>query len=234
MKKKLYSTFNHWFYADGQKEPGEIYFYSDPHFSDEEMKYLRKNYIGDEEQVKKINSKIGKNDTIVFLGDIGNTDFIKKIRGYKVLIMGNHDKGPSNYRRVEKFISKDEYNSMSEEEKKEFSRVREVSNLPNCDFTERLYYLDNCLFDEVYDGPLFISNKILLTHAPIKYDNGLNIHGHDHSNRDFVDDLHLNVCAENINYTPISLSSIIKSGRLAHILDLNAATVERAKDGCNK
>ena len=93
MYKHLYDSFSHWYRG------GSIYFYSDPHFNDDEMKYLRKNYIGDDEQVKAINRKIGKKDTIVFLGDIGCIDFIRKIRGYKVLIMGNHDSGASNYKR---------------------------------------------------------------------------------------------------------------------------------------
>lgn len=92
MIKGLYDSFAQRWYRGGS-----IWFYSDPHFSDEEMKYIRKNYIGDDEQVKRINSKIGKNDTIIFLGDIGDTTFIKKIRGYKVLVMGNHDAGASNY-----------------------------------------------------------------------------------------------------------------------------------------
>ena len=92
--KFLYPLFDHWFRG------GNIWLYSDPHFSDDEMKYIRKDYIGDEEQVKRINSKVGKNDTIIILGDIGNTDWVKKIRGYKVLIMGNHDSGKSNYQRI--------------------------------------------------------------------------------------------------------------------------------------
>lgn len=90
-KEWLYAPFRHWFRG------GQIYFYSDPHFGDEEMAYLRKDYIGDEEQVKSINSRVGKNDTIVFLGDIGDETYISKIRGYKVLIKGNHDKGNSRY-----------------------------------------------------------------------------------------------------------------------------------------
>ena len=92
MIKGLYNAFaERWYHG------GSVWFYSDPHFGDEEMKYLRKNYISDDEQVKRINSKLGKNDTIIFLGDIGDTSFIKKIKGYKVLVMGNHDAGRSNY-----------------------------------------------------------------------------------------------------------------------------------------
>ena len=54
MYKGLYDCFKHWFHG------GQVYFYSDPHFSDAEMQYLRKNYIGDDEQIKRINAKIGK------------------------------------------------------------------------------------------------------------------------------------------------------------------------------
>jgi len=90
----MYDCFAHWFH-EGR---GTVYFYSDPHFSDPEMVHLRKDYIGDEEQVKRINSKIGKYDTLVILGDVGDPTWIKKIRGYKVLIMGNHDVGATKYK----------------------------------------------------------------------------------------------------------------------------------------
>ena len=178
MDKWLYEKFSNWFHG------GTIYFYSDPHFSDEEMKYLRKNYIGDEEQVKRINSKVGKNDTIVILGDIGDKEWVKKIRGYKVLITGNHDAGATTYK----------------------------------DY-----------FDEVYDGALFISSKILLSHEPINYPFALNIHGHDHSGWETSgNDLCWNMCAERINYTPISIQEIVKSGILKSIPSIHRATIDKA------
>lgn len=96
MFKNLYDNFAHWFH-NGR---GTVYFYSDPHFNDPEMVHLRKNYIGDEEQIKRINSKIGKYDTLVVLGDVGDIEWARKIRGYKVLVMGNHDKGASNYKGI--------------------------------------------------------------------------------------------------------------------------------------
>lgn len=74
-----------------------IYFYSDPHFNDETANEFRKDYIGDEEQVKRINSKIGKKDVLFILGDVGDPSFIEQIRGYKILITGNHDKGKTTY-----------------------------------------------------------------------------------------------------------------------------------------
>ena len=161
MYKGLYKLFKHWFHG------GQVYFYSDPHFNDEDMKYLRKDYIGDDEQVKRINSKIGKHDTLVILGDVGDLSYVKKLRGYKVLIMGNHDTGVTKY---------EEY------------------------------------FDEVYEGILVISEKIVLSHEPLAIPHMLNLHGHVHGKVE-TDKMHMNLSAEFINYTPISLKSIIESGR---------------------
>ena len=76
-----------------------IWVYADPHFGDEEMELYRRNYIDDDEQVKRINSKVGKKDVIFILGDIGDAEYVKRIRGYKILVMGNHDRGKSYYQR---------------------------------------------------------------------------------------------------------------------------------------
>ena len=179
MYKGLYDQFAHWFH-EGK---GQVYFYSDPHFADEEMKYIRKNYIGDEEQIKRINSKIGKYDTLVILGDVGDVEWVKKLRGYKVLIMGNHDAGASNYKPY---------------------------------------------FDEVYEGALIVSEKLILSHEPIDFPYALNIHGHDHSNWSKTDNMHWNMCAEHINYTPICLKQIIESGKLKNISTIHRETIDEA------
>ena len=46
-----------------------------------------------------------------------------------------------------------------------------------------VYILSDLHFDEIYTGPLFIAEKILLSHEPVY---GLpwclDIHGHDHNN----------------------------------------------------
>lgn len=210
---KLYDKFDHW------QNDGNIWVYSDPHFADDEMKWLRADYIGDDEQVKSINSKVGKNDTLIILGDIGDVSFVKKLRGYKVLVMGNHDSGASNYKRIEEFFT------IEEAEGKDISYARKV-NLMGQDF----YYKDNRLFDEVYEGPLFISEKILLSHEPIDFPFALNIHGHDHSNWHSKDINHINVCAEHINYTPISLNTIVKSGVLKQIDSIHRMTIDNATE----
>lgn len=202
MIKSLYDVFKHW------SEKGSVYLYSDPHFGDADSYKFRsllnvpddimfakeqgdfRSYelyveervkVLDEMQIKNINKRVTKKDTIIFLGDIGDIECIKKIKGYKVLIMGNHDKGASNYKRdygtshLEKIVLKNFtcYGPGRFEDSYEYKRIQDTS--------------DNHLFDEVYTGPLMISDKILLSHEPIE---GLpyymfNIHGHDHSGTAF-------------------------------------------------
>lgn len=178
MNRYLYDSFaNRWYRG------GTIYFYSDPHFADEEMVYLRKNYIGDEAQVKSINKICGKKDTLILLGDIGNIEYVKQLHAlYKVLIMGNHEAGASKYTEV---------------------------------------------FDEVYEGVLLISPKLILSHEPIDFPYAFNIHGHDHSVK-YNKENHLNVCAEHINYRPVSLKSICTSGLLKNIPDIHRVTIDKA------
>lgn len=227
MYKGLYDSFKHWFRG------GQVYFYSDPHFSDEEMVHVRKNYISDEEQVKKINSKIGKNDTIVILGDIGNIDYVRQLRGYKVLIMGNHDSGASNYiRRVTEELcnaaEKDQIMSTMCAENPG-AHVYAYSEVIFED-AEPIWHVccDNKLFDEVYEGALIISDKMIISHEPAPYPFAFNIHGHDHNRQVSKLNNDMSVCAEHIDYTPVCLKEIINSGKLKHILDIHRVTIDKA------
>lgn len=87
------------------------------------------------------------------------------------------------------------------------------------------------IFDEIYDGPLFIAEKILLSHEPVS---GLpwclNIHGHDHSGfEDYADGCeHLNLAANVCGYTPVSLGKLIKDGILAGIDSIHRITIDKA------
>lgn len=237
-KYNLYSCFDHWC------SDGSIYIYSDPHFADDEMKYLRKNYIGDDEQAKRINSKIGKKDTIIFLGDIGNIDLVKKIRGYKVLIKGNHDTGSANYRRQVRVVNNVTNEEVDNLDDRTFraqiltywqNKVVDARRGQSSSTLSDVRIEDNHLFDEVYEGPLMISEKIILSHEPIKNINwALNIHGHDHSNIEVNDDYHLNLCAEHINYTPVCLKHIIESGALKNIDSIHRITIDKATENKRK
>lgn len=223
LKIKLYPCFKHWL------EFNNIWLFSDPHFNDPEMVHLRKNYISDEEQIKKINAKVGKKDLLICLGDVGDISFISKLKaGYKVLIKGNHDdKGDSYYQRevIERFsnehMSSDDYSLLANAVIS--GKVDEITRI-NKKYTT---VEDNRLFDEVYSGPVWIAEKILLSHEPIDIPYAFNIHGHDHSNW-FDNGQHLNLCAEHIDYTPVSLIKLIKDGTFSKVDDIHRMTIDRA------
>lgn len=86
-------------------------------------------------------------------------------------------------------------------------------------------------FDEVYKGPLFISDKILLSHEPV---HGLqwclNIHGHDHNCIEPYQEgcKHINVAANVCGYTPINLGKNIRDGVLSDILSIHRITIDNA------
>lgn len=83
-------------------------------------------------------------------------------------------------------------------------------------------------FDEIYDGPLFISSKILLSHEPIEgLDFCLNIHGHDHS-AEIERPHHINLAANVCGYKPVSLAKIIKNGGISKIDSIHRQTIDLA------
>lgn len=150
------------------------------------------NWITPEEQITIINRLVNKHDTFVCLGDVGDPAYAQQIRaGYKVLILGNHDR--------------------------------------RADYTG--------IFNEIYSGPLFISDRLLLSHEPVY---GLpwclNIHGHDHNNMEPYKPgcKHLNLAANVCGYTPVSLGKLIKNGILSDIVGIHRMTIDKAgKDNCN-
>lgn len=86
-------------------------------------------------------------------------------------------------------------------------------------------------FDEIYSGPLFIAEKILLSHEPVY---GLpwclNIHGHDHSGVESYreDCKHINLAANVCDFTPVNLGKLIKSGVLSDVPSIHRMTIDRA------
>ena len=73
---------------------------SDTHFGEDDLKRAFPNRPSDDELVKRINNKVGKKDLLIHLGDVGDLEYMKKIRGHKILIAGNHDTGITKYKEV--------------------------------------------------------------------------------------------------------------------------------------
>lgn len=220
----LYEIFNRW-----HKE-GTVYLYSDPHFGDKDIP----NRPTDEEQLARINSKVGKKDTIIILGDCGDTEFIRRIRAqHKILVMGNHDAGKTNYERkiIKEIFDYEEY---TQEEVKEKMcakyptwKLHIIEGLAGWIAT-----VDNGLFDEVYEGPLVIGPRLILSHEPVDVPWAMNLHGHIHDPRHKNDERHFNVCAEAIDFMPLNFNKWMKEGHLSHIEDIHRTTIDFAIERC--
>lgn len=254
MLPQLYESFQRW------SDSGTVWLYSDPHFNDADCKAISVEWPSPEEQIAKINKKVHKGDTLIILGDIGNPEYIKRIKaGYKVLIAGNHDLGLTNYKKTithemreifAKYIDEEQYKKDVAVERKSFhTYLYEKYPYEKIYIQERYEFyspfnffdatIDNNLFDEVYGGPLFIGEKILLSHEPIDIPFGLCIHGHCHSAKGLYDGGNkFNVCSNTIGFEPINLGKIIKYGYLKRVNDIHRITIDKANKnpihGCSK
>ena len=234
MIKGLYPIFDHW------SEQGTVWLISDTHFNDPELWVGANRAVRDnDELVKIINSKCGKNDTLIHLGDVGDLSYISKLKArHKVLICGNHDAGHTNYERkiVKKIFDVDACS------KENILKVMK-ENYPNHRITisDKIYDVlkapfvyyeakaDNNLFDEIYSGPVMISEKIILSHEPVSVPWAYNIHGHVHWPGAKGDKSHLNVCPDaRQSFEPINFNSIIKNGIASNIESIHRITIDRA------
>ena len=244
MKIKLYKCFEHWYHG------GTIWVYSDPHFQNDTEMEQYFGWIPAEEQLQRINQCVTKNDTLICLGDVGNKlELASKIKaGYKVLITGNHDRGASTYTREQRNYGICE----SETEAKAIIRdgISEILNIggfkPNeyvkLDDSRWLLRIDNHLFDEVYTGPLFISDKILLSHEKITMPCCINIHGHEHRGQ-FMEQVEMhtvagpvqavsyNVACDVVDFKPMRLDQIVQNYPLKNVPSIHRLTIDRAVAG---
>lgn len=221
----LYKAFDHW------HNEGTLWIISDTHFGDADIRRGFPDRPADNELVKRINSYVGRKDTLIMLGDVGDISYVKQLRAkYKILIMGNHDCGRTNYERqvITQLFSKDLYTKeqvldlmktmypncrYSIEERKQLDSFFEVS-------------ADNMLFDEVYEGALIIGEKFILSHEPVELPWALNFHGHDHQGGFHKNSV--NCCCDVIDYKPINMNQIMKQGLAAQIDTIHRETIDKA------
>lgn len=237
MIEGLYDIFEHW-----HKDRQTVWIYSDTHFNDEELAAGVASRPIAGIHLANINSKVGKKDTFIHLGDVGDIEFIKKIKGYKVLIAGNHDAGLSNYKRIVHDFKLDA-EAYNKEQALEYAKKL----YPNCKYViEKGYqfnfpfefwhiHADNGLFDEVYGGPLMIAEKLILSHEPVDCPWAFNIHGHVHSGGPMSDERHLNVCGEARGcYEPINFNQFMKAGFMAKIQTIHREVIDKATKRARK
>lgn len=93
MIASLYQPFQRW--SDGCS----VWLISDTHFDDPDCKLMNSDWPHPMRLVNRISKKVGKNDTLIHLGDVGNPQYMRHIHcKHKVLITGNHDAGASKYK----------------------------------------------------------------------------------------------------------------------------------------
>ena len=231
MIKGLYKPFEHW-------GKNTCWIISDTHFGDPDLIHPYPDRPTAAEQVKLINSKVGKNDTLIILGDVGNVEWVKQLRGYKVLVMGNHDAGASNYQR---HIFKQKFDKGLFQKHEALDEIKRLYSDCAYSIVDSYNFLDNSpcweasadnkLFDEVFSGPIMVSEKLILSHEPVEeLDWCMNIHGHTHDRNIVNDTYHFNVCADVIGYIPINFNKWVKDGHLAKIQSLHRQTINEATD----
>ena len=95
MIDSLYKPFQHW------SEKNAIWMISDTHFGeDDDLRQAYPNRPSPEEMIKEINQKVGKNGTLLLLGDAGLPEYVSQLKGYKILIAGNHEPGLTNFENI--------------------------------------------------------------------------------------------------------------------------------------
>ena len=226
----LYKIFDHW-HAEGT-----LFIFSDPHFGDSDLEIGIHDRPSAAEIVQRINAKCGRKDTLICLGDVGDVEYVKLLRAKrKILICGNHDAGRTNYERQKwtKIFDKDIY--QRDEALLEMQRFYpgcRYTISEGCQFHSPFEYweviADNMLFDEIYEGPLMIAEKLILSHEPVDVPWAFNIHGHDHVGHKRKN--HMNVCADVIGYVPVNMNQFMKSGALAHIDTIHRDTIDKATE----
>ena len=227
----LYPCFKHW------AEHGSVYIMSDPHFEDSDCKLMDKDWISPEEQIAILKSLVHKSDTLIILGDVGNPEYFAQIKAHKVLIKGNHDAGSINYLHnvvIKNFdIEKYSFEEVSEYMHKHYPKCKiDIGvgyHLSCAPFEFYMARADNCLFDEVYEGALCISEKIILSHEPINLPFMVNIHGHCHDGSR-ANDYSINVAANVIGYKPLSLGKLIKDGLVSKVPSIHRICIDNATE----
>ena len=221
MIKTLYKPFQQW------SEKGSVWIISDTHFDDKDCKLMDKNWLSPKKHIENIKKYVHKNDTLIHLGDVGNPVYLSDLKCYKVLIMGNHDKRKSNYERK---LRKFEYNFPTIEDAQKALKNGDISyfNWTRC-INRAIGWVDNYLFDEIYEGPLMIAEKLILSHEPLYINWAFNIHGHVHTDYIWDDRLELNLASNRVDYLPYNLGHGIKNGLLSKVDSVHKQTINRAK-----
>lgn len=166
------------------KSQKDIFFTSDTHFSSNRVIKLHLVPFENVEQmnyelVKRWNSVVSKNDIVYHLGDFGEYDYVKKLNGHIILILGNYEIADMRKNKLTFKEFKDKLKKIG------FYDVIEKSSKIKTDKYE-----------------------IYLTHKPVDCkSNMINLFGHVHTLKP-INKSGLNVATTYFNFCPVSLKEI--------------------------
>lgn len=160
----------------------------------------------DQMQIDNINKVCGKNDTLVILGDVGDVECVKQLKaGYKVLIMGNHDKGASNYKRYVDFYDGEGDNHLFDEVYEGTLQIGPKLLLSH-EPVDYPYCLN--LHSHTHAAAITVLKEIIhFDHISYQYD----------------------CIAEKHDYKPINIKTLTETGLLKPIDDIHRVTINKAK-----
>lgn len=230
----VYDMFNTQFFG----VVNDVYAVSDTHFGDQELRDGTPGRMTDDEIVAAINKVCGKTSALIHLGDVGDLSYVRKLRAkVKILVLGNHDGSASMYKRHCKRIYLDKSECPTREDV--IAHIREAypeyTVVDICSygcrplFDKWFVYLDNRLFDFVFEGPVTLGEKLVLSHEPIPMITyAMNLHGHDHAaKRPDSNIYHYNINWDVIKQ-PFHLSAELKKGLLSKVTSLHRQTIDYA------
>lgn len=188
----------------------KIWVFSDPHFGhDNIIRYCNRPFKNikemDNQLVTNYNRLVRPHDVVYFLGDIGfKLDVIKKMKGKKILIVGNHDKKSHTYYYSLGFQAILESALITYGKKRVF-----LSHYPYRPFLQKIRVISKKLVRMIKRGrsikQLLQQTKVELAKYPKKYKRM--IHGHTHSNVRYSKS-GINACVDAWNYGPVCLDNI--------------------------
>ena len=211
MDRHLYDIFAEKWQSDNR----QVFFYSDPHFGDLEC-YTKRGQLAlnllEHGNTALIISEIAELFQAYRDGVISADDYVRAFDELQIKSINRRCGKAST------FVCLGDVGDL--ECVKKLRQRYKVLILGNHD-AGATYYKQ--AFNEVYDGELLISSKLLLSHVQVFSTNKINLHGHDHCSVD-----QFNMAAESICYVPKSLNEIVATGKLKTVRSSNRKAIDRA------
>lgn len=169
--------------------------------------------------------KWSEKGSVMIISDTHFEDFDRDVMGYSI---SDEEQAEILRRTCHKFDVLVHLGDVGNPEFLKSVRSRKVLIMGNHDQSAERF---EPYFDEIYQGPLIIGERILLSHEPVFGIPFLfNFHGHDHNPENRGDAFHMNLASNVCGYRPINLGAAIKGGVLRNVKSIHRMTIDEAAE----